>query len=121
MAFSDTVLEHFREPRKVGTLLHPSGEGWAGSYEAGQFVRFQVRVEGDSVQEARFQTYGCVPAIAAGSWLAEWVEGKSVEEALGLEPADLERGLGGLPPRRRFCAALAIEAMRQALGGSPPC
>ena len=108
-------MDHFLDPRNVGTFLSPSGEGWAGSLEAGRFVRVQVLVEGDVIREARYQTYGCAPAIAAGSYLSEWVRGRSVGEAFGFTPARLEADLGGLPPRRRFCAALAVDALRQAL------
>jgi NifU-like protein involved in Fe-S cluster formation len=122
--FSPMVMDHFLDPRNVGTLPSPSGEGWSGSFEAGRFMRLQVLLEGGVVREARYQTYGCAPAIAAGSWLTEWVRGRTVGEARALTPAELEAGLGGLPPRRRFCAALAVDALRQALhqalsGGAP--
>lgn len=123
--FSPTVMDHFLEPRNVGTFPLPSGEGCAGSVEAGRFTRVQVLLEGDVVREARFQTYGCAPAIAAGSYLTEWVRGRRVEEALKFAPADLVWELGGLPASRRFCAALAVDALRQALlqarGGQVPC
>lgn len=116
--FSPTVMEHFLHPRNVGTLAAPTGEGWSGSRESGRLVRIQVRLRDGVVQEARYQTYGCAPAIAAGSFLTEWVQGRTVQEALELGPEELERQLGGLPPQRRFCAALAVDALRQALSSS---
>lgn len=78
-----------------------------------------------TILEARYQTYGCAPAIAAGSFLTEWVRNRPAAEALRLQPEELERMLGGLPPARRFCVALAVEALRKALfqacGGPAPC
>ena len=111
--FSPAVREHY--PRNVGTLPSPSGEGWSGSRESGHFMRLQVQVRDGVVHEARYQTYGCAPAIAAGSFLTEWVKGRTVPEALAIGPQELDRQLGGLPPARRFCAALAVDALRQAL------
>lgn len=113
--FSAVVMEHFHRPRHVGELDSPTGEGWAGSADRGRFMRFQVRVEGGVIRQARYQTYGCAPAIAAGSVLAGWVAGRPVEEALALQGPELAEMLGGLPPQRLFCADLALEALRGAL------
>ena len=124
-AYSATVMNHFLEPRNVGTFPRPSGEGWAGSAEAGPFMRFQLMMQDFTILEARYQTYGCAPAIAAGSFLPEWVRGRTAAEALRLEPPELEGLLGGLPAARRHCAALAVRALRQAVfqacGGRGPC
>lgn len=118
-------MENFLAPRNVGTFTEPSGEGWAGSLESGRFLRMQVILRGDVVQRARYQTYGCAPVIAAGSFLTEWVRGRTVEEALQFGPSELEAGLGGLPSSSRFCAALAVDALHRALkqgcGDPPPC
>jgi nitrogen fixation NifU-like protein len=113
--FSPTVLDHFENPRNAGELPAPSGEGWAGSMEAGRFLRYQVRLAADRIEDLRYATYGCVPAIAAGSLLGEWARGRTVEEALSLSAETLVQMLGGLPRRRRFCADLAVEALHRAL------
>lgn len=113
--FSSVVMEHFHQPRHVGELDSPTGVGQAGSLEQGRFMRFQVRVQGGVVLEARYQTYGCAPAIAAGSVLAGWVAGRTVAEALALRRDELVGLLGGLPPGRLFCADLALEALRKAV------
>jgi nitrogen fixation NifU-like protein len=113
--FSQTVMEHFLGPRNVGELAHPSGEGWAGSPEAGRYMCLQVHLQGDSILEARYRTYGCAPAIAAGSLLTEWLRGRTVPEARALSAAELVAMLGGLPPERLFCADLALEALHDAL------
>lgn len=113
--FSATVMEHFLEPRNSGDLEAPSAEGCAGSVDEGRFVRLQLLVRGQVVQEGRFRTYGCAPAIAACSVLTEWVRGRPIAEAEALTATSLEEMLGGLPPTRRFCAELAVEALRRAL------
>lgn len=116
--FSSTVMDHFQNPRKSGILTSYTGLGLAGSREAGRFVQISLRLVGTTVQEARFQTYGCVPAIAASSMLAEWVEGQTVDEARSITPQQLIDRLGGLPPQRTFAAVLAIQALHNALDQS---
>lgn len=113
--FTAQVLEHFYTPRFRGRLERPSGAGLAGSIRAGQFVAFQVLVSSGRIEDARFETWGCVPAVACADYLAERVVGLSVEAAREVTPSEVERGLGGLPARRRFCAELAVTALRQAL------
>ena len=115
--FSSTVMDHFQNPRNVGTLENQTGRGVAGSVETGRFIQFSLRVESDRIAAARFKTYGCVPVIAAGSLLAHWAEGLTVDEARAITPEQLLERLGGLPPQRRFCAVLAVEALRNALAG----
>lgn len=114
--FSDTVMEHFFNPRNVGRLPSPPAvEGTAGSPDRGPYLRISLRFQDGHLVEARFQSYGCVPAIAAGSLLTELAQGRSRAELQALTPQELERGLGGLPDDRRFCAELAVEALRNAL------
>jgi nitrogen fixation NifU-like protein len=115
--FSETVMEHFRNPRNAGVLEPCSAVGTAGSPESGRFVQLFLSLRGERIETARFRTYGCVPVIAAASYLTEWVEGRTVEEAMRLTARELSERLGGLPPRRGFCAELAIEALRRALAG----
>lgn len=123
--FSSTVMDHFHNPRNVGTLASCSGIGLAGSGDKGRFVQVSLKIQGAVISAARFKTYGCVPAIAAGSVLMDWVEGRTVVEARSLTVAQLLDQLGGLPPQRIFCAELAIEALRKALDNAeseaPPC
>lgn len=114
--FSSTVMDHFERPRNAGSLEPPCGVGESGSREMGRWAQFTLRVEDDRVTAARFRTYGCVPAIAACSCLAEWVEGLTVDEIRSLTARDLIDRLGGLPPTRLFCAALALDAMLASLG-----
>jgi nitrogen fixation NifU-like protein len=113
--FSSIVMDHFQNPRNVGDLEPCSGVGLAGSREVGRFLQLSVQIDGGIVQAARFRTYGCVPAIASGSCLVEWVEGLTVDEARAITPVQLLERLGGLPPKRTFCTVLAVEALRNAL------
>jgi NifU-like protein involved in Fe-S cluster formation len=116
--FSETVMEHFLHPRNVGTLDSPSAEGCAGSVADGVFVKIQLHVDRSYVRQARFQTFGCVPAIAASSYLTEWACGKSVSDVEAMNPSQLIQELGGLPRERYFCAELAVQALRQAVSAA---
>lgn len=113
--FSEVVMDHFLHPRGATPLVHVSGEGWAGAPEARRYMRIQVQVVDDTVVAASFGTYGCAPAIAAGSFICEWATGRSVDEADTMTAEQLEHALGGLPDSRRFCAGLAVDALREAL------
>ena len=115
MKATSVVLDHFTKPRNVGTLAAPCGEGLAGSPPGQPFMRMQVRIAENCIQEARFLTYGCVPAIAAGSYLTSVVTGMQVSEALLLQSRWLITSLGGLPPSREFCADLAVGALHSAI------
>lgn len=93
----------------------PSGSGLSGCLERSQFMSIQVQIQNDRVAAASFQTFGCAGAIACGSYLTEWMIGRLPSEAVEMSPARLERDLGGLPVSRRFCASLAVDALRAAL------
>ena len=109
-------MQHFFHPRHVGHgLAEPCSVGLAGSVQKGVFMRMFVRVSDGRVEDACYGTYGCVPAIAAGSLLIDHVIGRPLEEALAFSGADLTDALGGLPPDRRFCADLAVDALRAAI------
>lgn len=113
--FSSMVMDHFMHPRHAQPLSAPSGEGAAGSVEQGRYVRMQVVVQRDIIQDAAFSTVCCVPAIAAGSYLTEWAIGRSVQETQTLTPQDLQDQLGGLPAARSFYAELAVQALQAAI------
>lgn len=115
LRFSDTVMEHFFSPRNVGRLVGPCVKAEAGSMKRGVFMCIYVTVSADRVSEMRYLTYGCVPAIAAGSLMTEWARGHSVGEVLAYTPQQLIDALGGLPRGRRFCAELAVQAMHSAV------
>src|SRR6201746_1324621 len=120
MAYSDKVVDHYENPRNVGTLDKGSdsvGRGLVGAPECGDVMRLQIRVNPDTqiIEEAKFKTFGCGSAIASSSLATEWVKGKTVEEALNIKNTDIVRELA-LPPVKIHCSVLAEDAIKAAIG-----
>jgi len=113
--YSETVLEHFRNPRNVGRLEAASAAGTEGVPGAGNYMMVSVRVAESVVEAASFETYGCPGAIACGSYLTEWIRGMPVPEAGRITAEELAQRLGGLPLGKSHCAQLAVGALRRAL------
>lgn len=112
--YGETLLDHFRSPRNVGMMRDADAVGESEDPTCGDLARFYLRVVEGKVAEARFQTYGCGPSIAASSLATELVRGRAVEELGGLTPQAVERALGGLPEERRHAATLVVDALRAA-------
>ena len=119
MAYGDKVLDHYENPRNVGTMdkADPSvGTGLVGAPACGDVMRLQIRISDDGqIQDARFKTFGCGSAIASSSLVTEWVKGKSVEEALTITNKHIARELA-LPPVKIHCSVLAEDAIKAAIG-----
>ena len=113
--FNPTVLTHVLEPYHQGKLPDADVTGQQGFVGEGPFMIIALRVRNNGVSEGRFETYGCPAAIACGSWLMKWLEGKTIGEAAELTPGDLTAALGGLPLGKEHCAELTIDALRCAL------
>jgi len=113
--YSETALDHLARPRNVGTLADPGGTGSDANPSCGDRTTITLRVADGQVADIRFRTFGCTAAIASASALTELASGRSVEDAAGLEPADILNALGGLPARKEACALMAIGALRAAL------
>lgn len=113
--YSEVVNEHFRSPRHVGELTNPDGVGVAGKPGQGNYMIFQVCLEGDCISQIGYLTFGCPTAIASGSLLSEMVRGRAETAARAITPEELLVALGGLPLGKRHCPALAIQALRAAL------
>lgn len=118
MAYSDKVLDHYENPRNVGSMEKddPSvGTGMVGAPACGDVMRLQIKVSDDGViEDARFKTYGCGSAIASSSLLTEWVKGKTLEEAGQIKNTDLAEELA-LPPVKIHCSVLAEDAIKAAI------
>jgi nitrogen fixation NifU-like protein len=118
MAYSDKVLDHYENPRNVGTMDKDDasvGTGMVGAPACGDVMRLQIKVGDDGViEEARFKTYGCGSAIASSSLLTEWVKGKTLEEAGQIKNTDLAEELA-LPPVKIHCSVLAEDAIKAAI------
>ena len=113
--FNNTVLDHYNHPRNVGVLESANAIGQAENSACGDILHLYLRIDTERVAEARFKSFGCAAAIAAGSRLTEIVQGLSVEELARLKRQDVSDALGGLPPMKTHCAVLAEDAVRAAL------
>ena len=119
MAYSEKVLDHYNNPRNVGSLDKSSpdvGTGLVGAPECGDVMKLQMKVNPATrvIEEAKFKTFGCGSAIASSSLATEWVKGKTVEEALSIKNTDIVRELS-LPPVKIHCSVLAEDAIKAAL------
>jgi nitrogen fixation protein NifU and related proteins len=118
MAYSDKVIDHFNNPRNIGSLDRNSqlvGTGIVGAPECGDVMRLQIQVdENDRIVDARFKTYGCGSAIASSSLATEWVKGRTLDEALEIKNTEIVRELS-LPPVKIHCSVLAEDAIRAAV------
>jgi nitrogen fixation NifU-like protein len=119
MAYSDKVLDHYNNPRNVGSLDKGSldvGTGMVGAPECGDVMKLQVKVNPDSgvIEEAKFKTFGCGSAIASSSLATEWLKGKTVDEALQIKNTDIVNELR-LPPVKIHCSVLAEDAIKAAI------
>lgn len=120
MNYSATVRDHFHNPRNAYRMADPDRVGVAGVPGRGPFMLIFLRLEGEQIAEASFQTYGCPPAIAAASLLAESLCGLSLEAAEAwADEARIRAGLGGLPAHKHHCARLAAAAVTSALEQEP--
>jgi nitrogen fixation NifU-like protein len=118
MAYSDKVIDHYENPRNVGTLDKGDdnvGTGLVGAPACGDVMRLQIRVSDEGIiEDARFKTYGCGSAIASSSLVTEWVKGRSIDEALTIKNRDIASHLA-LPPVKIHCSVLAEDAIRAAI------
>ena len=115
LKYSDTVLDHYRNPRNVGEIQGSAATAQAGDAATGDVLKISLRIEDDIIAEARFKAFGCTAAIAAGSMATTLVAGRSVEDAERLTNLDVVRALGGLPESKIQCSVLAEQAIREAL------
>ena len=118
MAYSDKVVDHYENPRNVGSFGKEDadvGTGMVGAPACGDVMRLQIKVSADGViEDARFKTYGCGSAIASSSLVTEWVKGKSLDEALAIKNTQIAEELA-LPPVKIHCSILAEDAIKAAV------
>ncbi len=118
MAYSEKVLDHYENPRNVGSLDKNSddvGTGMVGAPACGDVMKLQIRVNADGIiEDARFKTYGCGSAIASSSLITEWVKGKSLDQAAAIRNSQIAEELD-LPPVKIHCSILAEDAIKAAI------
>ncbi|MEI8052986.1 MAG: Fe-S cluster assembly scaffold IscU [Bacteroidota bacterium] len=119
MAYSEKVIDHYQNPKNVGTLDKSSknvGTGLVGAPECGDVMRLQIEVNGETgmITDAKFKTFGCGSAIASSSLATEWLKGKSVDEALKIDNMTIVEELN-LPPVKIHCSVLAEDAIKAAI------
>ena len=119
MAYSDKVIDHYNNPRNVGTLDKSNknvGTGLVGAPECGDVMRLQIEVDDSTgvIKDAKFKTFGCGSAIASSSLATEWLKGKTVDQALEIDNMDIVEELA-LPPVKIHCSVLAEDAIKSAI------
>ena len=115
MAYSEKVMDHFANPRNVGEMKDPSGVGEVGNSRCGDIMRMYIKVEGDTITDVKFKTFGCGAAVATSSMATELVKGKNIKEAMQVTNKAVMEALDGLPPVKVHCSLLAEEAIHAAL------
>ncbi len=117
MAYSDKVIDHYENPRNVGSLDKSDdnvGTGIVGAPACGDVMKLQIRVEDGVITDAKFKTYGCGSAIASSSLVTEWVKGMKVEDAMEIQNSQIAEELS-LPPVKIHCSVLAEDAIKAAI------
>ena len=117
MAYSEKVIDHYNEPRNVGSFTKGEegvGTGLVGAPECGDVMKLQIKVENNKIVDAKFKTFGCGSAIASSSLATEWVKGKSVEDAMAIQNTEIVEELS-LPPVKIHCSVLAEDAIKAAI------
>ncbi len=114
-AYSDKVMDHFRNPRNVGEMEHPDGVGRVGNPTCGDIMEMFIRVKDNVITDAKFKTFGCGAAIATSSMVTEMVKGKTIEEALKISNKLVVEALDGLPPVKVHCSVLGEDALKGAI------
>ncbi len=115
MPYSDIVMDHIDRPRNVGWIEQNDAEAAIGALGHPPFMCLSFRIANARIQEVRYRTFGCGPAIAAGSALTEMVNGLTVKECLKITEEQVCNALGGVPHEKKWCVRLALETMRNAL------
>jgi nitrogen fixation NifU-like protein len=117
MAYSDKVLDHYENPRNVGSFDKNDpevGTGMVGAPACGDVMKLQIKVENDIITDAKFKTYGCGSAIASSSLVTEWLKGKTIDQAQEIKNSEIAEELA-LPPVKIHCSVLAEDAIKAAV------
>ncbi len=115
IGYSKLVMDHFMDPRNVGSLDKPDGYGKVGNPACGDMMEIFIKVKDEKIDEIKFRTFGCSAAIATSSMATEMAKGKTLDEAIKITRKDVADALGGLPPQKMHCSNLAADALHLAI------
>jgi nitrogen fixation NifU-like protein len=113
--YTETVMDHFRNPRNVGEIKDADGVGEVGNAKCGDIMKMYLKIKDNRVEDVKFETFGCGSAIASSSIATEMIKGKTLEEAMAVSNKDVVDALGGLPAYKLHCSVLAEEAIKSAV------
>ena len=113
--YSEKVMDHFMNPRNVGTIEKADGIGEVGNPRCGDIMRMYISVKNNKITDIKFQTFGCGAAVVTSSMVTEMVKGKTLEEALEITNREVAEALDGLPPIKMHCSNLAEQAIKAAI------
>lgn len=113
--YSETVMDHFRNPRNVGVIEDADGVGEVGNVQCGDIMKIYLKINEEIISDVKFETFGCGSAIASSSMATEMIKGKPVAEAMALTNRAVAEALDGLPAHKLHCSVLAEEAIKKAL------
>lgn len=115
MLYSEKVMDHFKNPRNVGTIENADGIGEVGNTRCGDIMRIYLKIDNDIITDVKFETFGCGSAIASSSMATEMIKGKPLSEAMELTNKAVAEALDGLPAHKLHCSVLAEEAIKNAI------
>lgn len=113
--YNEKVLDHFTNPRNVGSIDNADGVGEVGNPVCGDMMTFYIKVKDDKIEDVKFKTFGCGAAIAVSSMVSEMAKGKTLDEAMKITNKDVAKMLGGLPDNKMHCSNLGAEALHAAI------
>ena len=113
--YSETVMDHFMNPRNVGEIENADGIGEVGNAKCGDIMKMYLKIADGRIEDVKFETFGCGSAIASSSMATEMIKGKTLDEALALTNKEVVDALGGLPVHKLHCSVLAEEAVKSAI------
>ena len=113
--YTDTVMDHFLHPRNVGEIADADGVGEVGNAKCGDIMKMYLKINGNVIEDVKFETFGCGSAIASSSMATELIKGKTIDEALAVTNKQVVDALGGLPAHKLHCSVLAEESIKSAV------
>ena len=113
--YTETVMDHFMNPRNVGEIENPDGVGQVGNAKCGDIMKMYLKIKNNIIEDVKFETFGCGSAIASSSMATELIKGKTIENALAVTNKQVVDALGGLPAHKLHCSVLAEEAIKSAV------